>query len=170
MALMVVRRKRHGDVFHTLVDDDVFEEIAALTWYVCEIGPNRRPYVLRAVPEGAEYLHRRLMGLTAGARKRGDHRLVDHKNTNSLDNRRANLRIRDFSGNAQNRGANKNSASGERGVCWDKQARKWVAAHQYRGSRWKKLFATRDEAVVAIRAQHAACELLEAQRWAALDG
>ncbi len=49
--------------------------------------------------------------------------LVDHKNTNKLDNRRKNLRLTNKVGNGQNR-----SDLGEfRGTCWHKRTKKWRA-------------------------------------------
>ena len=45
--------------------------------------------------------------------------IVDHKNGNTLDDRKENLRKTNKSGNCKNRkGANKNNTSGYRNVCW----------------------------------------------------
>ena len=69
----------------------------------------------------AVYMHRILLDAPAGVE-------VDHINHNPLDNRRSNLRLTTRSENMQNRrGPNRNSASGIRGVSWNKAAGKWQA-------------------------------------------
>lgn len=51
--------------------------------------------------------------------------LVDHKNRNTLDNRKQNLRPVTTAQNNANRAANKNSGSGFKGVSWSKVAKRW---------------------------------------------
>jgi AP2 domain-containing protein len=55
------------------------------------------------------------------------HELVDHENTNTLDDRRHNLRLASPSQNARNRGKTNKSTSGYKGVSWNKRSNKWVA-------------------------------------------
>ena len=72
---------------------------------------------------------------------------VDHINQNKLDNRKVNLRIANKSLNAINSKSRKDNTSGYRGVCWDKQAKKWRS--QFRFNKKKilnKLFNTPEEA------------------------
>jgi hypothetical protein len=53
---------------------------------------------------------------------------VDHKNHNTLDNRKSNLRISTNSLNQQNqKGLKKNNKSGIRGVHWNKRGKTWEA-------------------------------------------
>ena len=68
------------------------------------------------------YLHRWVMSVA-------DRRVyVDHRNHNTMDNRKENLRLADNSANMHNRrGSQKNSKSGLLGVCWDASKRKWLS-------------------------------------------
>lgn len=68
---------------------------------------------------GRDLLHRRIAQPSKGE-------CVDHINGDKLDNRRSNLRLCDESQNAANRHAVL-SKSGLKGVCWEKQTRKWRA-------------------------------------------
>ncbi len=56
-----------------------------------------------------------------------DDRVVDHRNCNSLDNRRANLRFATHAENMHNRRKRKNATSQYIGVFYRKDTRKWVA-------------------------------------------
>lgn len=58
-------------------------------------------------------------------------KIVDHKNSNTLDNRKSNLRVVADSNNSKNRkGKNKNNTSGYRNVCWNKNINKWIVQMQ----------------------------------------
>jgi hypothetical protein len=64
-------------------------------------------------------LHRILLNLT-------DSKIfVDHKNLDTLDNRKINLRECNNSQNMSNRGKQKNNTSGYKGVFWSKEKNKW---------------------------------------------
>jgi hypothetical protein len=58
--------------------------------------------------------------------ERGDKRVVDHINHNTLDNRRSNLRICLQGQNARNRRKDKDNTSGYKGVSRNKQNGKWI--------------------------------------------
>jgi hypothetical protein len=67
------------------------------------------------------YLHRYIMGVT-------DSRvIVDHKDGDGLNCQDGNLRICTTSQNGMNRGKQSDNKSGYKGVCWDKNKRKWMA-------------------------------------------
>ena len=73
-------------------------------------------------------LHRIIMGAPEDF-------VVDHINRNPLDNRRDNLRIVTQQENCMNLTISKNNKSGVPGVCWDKDANKWVAKITYKYKR-----------------------------------
>lgn len=83
---------------------------------------------------------------------------VDHKDNDTLNNRRTNLRAVTHSQNQQNRrGAQRNSTTGVRGVSWNKTARKyqarvWVNGQQIQVGMFTDLDAAR-EATEASRAR-----------------
>lgn len=69
-------------------------------------------------------LHRLLVGAVLG-----DGLVVDHRNGDTLDNRRSNLRVTDVRGNATNITRSKNQRlGGFKGVSWNKNAGKWSAS------------------------------------------
>lgn len=53
--------------------------------------------------------------------------VVDHKDTNSLNDAWGNLRLATRVQNSQNKSMHKNNTSGIKGVCWDKSTGKWRA-------------------------------------------
>jgi hypothetical protein len=65
-----------------------------------------------AVTSDLQYLHRHLCSL-----RKGHSQQVDHKNRNSLDNRRQNLVVTTNSGNQRNTGLSRNNSTGVKGVC-----------------------------------------------------
>lgn len=81
-------------------------------------------------------LHRLITNAPAGV-------LVDHRNRNKLDNRRANLRVADRSTNGMNRSAQLNNTSGFKGVSLHKKTGRWRAyITVHKKTRHLGLFAT----------------------------
>lgn len=52
---------------------------------------------------------------------------VDHRDRNTLNNRKSNLRKCNTSENISNAGLKTSNKSGHRGVCWSKTENKWIA-------------------------------------------
>jgi hypothetical protein len=97
--------------------------------------------------------HRVIFALTYGRWPVGE---VDHRNQSKADNDIENLREATRAQNQQNRGANRNSASGLKGVSWSKLNKRWhvtikVDGHSiHRGS-----FNTKEAALQASLAAQA---------------
>lgn len=108
-------------------------------------------YAIRArSPKGSGpviRMHREILPVPAGT-------AVDHVNGNGLDNRRCNLRPATARENQRNRGLQRNSTSGYKGVCFDKSRRRWLAHIKVNG---KFINLGRfDDAIVAAMAYDAA--------------
>lgn len=117
--------KRDGTVrAHVLVDDDMVDEVQRWCWQIDGWGYVRRNRYVAGT--GGKYetllLHRVVLGL-----ERGDERVVDHVNRDTLDNRRSNLRIVTVAQNGQNVSAQRGSSSRFRGVSWDSRRKRWLA-------------------------------------------
>jgi hypothetical protein len=111
--------------YEVLIDDEDYEFIKAHNWQVgC---PSKLPYfwfAKRNKEKRNHYaLHRLLLNAPEGS-------VVDHINGNTLDNRKANLRITDWKGNARNHCLASNNTSGYRGVIYSKSKNRWRAVIQ----------------------------------------
>ena len=74
----------------------------------------------------------------------------DHKNRNTLDNRKENLRPATQHENVMNKGLQKNNVSGVTGVGWIKKLQKWRARITYNEKEiYLGLFANKDDAIKA---------------------
>ena len=63
-----------------------------------------------------------------------DGKIVDHKNHNTLDNTRANIKVIADKHNSTNRKTrNSNNKSGYRNVSWSKSSEKWIIQLQING-------------------------------------
>lgn len=102
-----------------IVDDDDFEWLSQWKWCY---HPTRHGYALRGVktPERKTkliYMHNVIMSPPVDF-------VVDHKNLNSLDNQRDNLRLATHSQNSANR-TSSGGSSAYKGVSWRKSRRRW---------------------------------------------
>jgi hypothetical protein len=104
-----------------LVDDDDFERLSGHKWCAAR-DRSGNFYAVRHIPgprwQKTIYMHREVCPQGAEG---------DHRNRNTLDNQRRNLRPATHAQNAQNTGRLKNNTSGFRGVYWEKQVNKWRA-------------------------------------------
>lgn len=101
-------------------------------------GGGRRPYIS---------MHREIMGLV-----KGDKREVDHMNGDTLDNRRANLRVvKGRHEQMQNMASNRGSTSRFCGVSWSREKRKWKTQVKFEGrNRFLGYFKTEEAAAQTV--------------------
>jgi hypothetical protein len=114
-------KRRNGDIFEVKLDIDDLEKLIeyGYSWHVMWDENNKSWYARQSVAvqnddetwtSRVNFLHRWLVGATEN-----DH--VDHRNQDTLDDRRKNLRVTTRDKNAANRkGANSNSSTGVRNV------------------------------------------------------
>ena len=76
---------------------------------------------------------------------------IDHKDGDKENYSLSNLRIADRQQNTSNRGAQSNSKTGVKGVCWDKSKNKWHAQIKLGGKLIRKRFVEFDDAVEFAR-------------------
>jgi hypothetical protein len=88
-----------------IVDPDDHEELSRFRWRLNQVSsnPGKQGYAVRTavLPDGRtryQAMHRQIMGLWFG-----DPEEVDHRNRDTLDNRRANLHIVTHAENMRNR-------------------------------------------------------------------
>jgi hypothetical protein len=104
-----------------IVDDQDRERVAGYKYHWA------RGYAVRNVYEDGKWkqpsrkipLHYDVMG------EPPDGKVMDHRNGNTLDNRRKNLRWATPQQNAQNHGLSRRNNSGRTGVFWRERLRKW---------------------------------------------
>lgn len=94
--------------------------------------------------------------------------VVDHKNNDSLDNKRSNLRYTTRTINAVNRKQHKNNKSGTRGVFWHEEQQRWHASAQLSHiTHFLGSFKTELEAKHAVEAFWSEQQLLQEYKTAA---
>lgn len=105
----------------TVVDDKDFSKFAIFRWYA-EKHSHGHYARRRNEKKKLVYLHRIIMNANRN-------QIVDHKNRNTLDNRKSNLRFCSPSQSSQNK-KQTGGSSKYKGVSWDKFNRKWKAQIQ----------------------------------------
>lgn len=138
----------------TLVDDGDFEKFNKVKWYATWDCNNKNFYARRSGPRDKNrkqhpvMLHRIILGLNDPNIK------VDHKNRETLDNRKQNLRICTNSQNSANRkGPQINSTSGFRGVSWRQDTCKWWARISVAGKNKNLGFFTKKSEAISAYAK-----------------
>lgn len=115
-AVAIPLRAKDGTVrAFTFVDRADYEWVSEHRWFLKRAAGDRIGYAARSVridgKQQTEFLHRRILGL-----ERGDRREGDHRDRNSLNNQRSNLRVVTHAANGQNTSGRVGRTSKYRGV------------------------------------------------------
>lgn len=107
--------------------DEADADLAGLKWRVLKwkdlIYARKTYYVDKK--QKTLHMHRVILERVLGrSLKKGEY--VDHKDHNTLNNCRSNLRLASNSENQMNKRLQGNNTSGHKGVCWLKREGKWV--------------------------------------------
>lgn len=112
------KKEKTGEI---MVDHNDYYDLKQYSWYIDIInGQERVKGHLKIC--GNVQLGRFLMKCTVG-----DNTKVDHVDSNTKNFQRANLRVTNAKGNAENRSSNKNSTSKYVGVSFDRDRNKWMS-------------------------------------------
>ncbi len=112
-----------------LVDDDMYEELNKYKWHAQYYKPMKSFYAKRNTPMNNKGVRPRLfMHRVIMHPRKEEH--VDHRNHNSLDNQRHNLRICTQQQNLMNKISRANSSSKYKGVAWHKRDKIWNVSIQ----------------------------------------
>lgn len=111
-----------GNNKYVKVDNEDFDKVKDINW--------RLIAGKYAGNDTVGNMHRYIMDCPNGL-------VVDHKNHDTLDNRRENLRVATYAQNIMNTHSSKGSSSEYKGVCWDKSKGKWAV---HIGFNYKKIF------------------------------
>lgn len=115
-----------------LVDDEDFEWLSASKWHAHKDHNTKDTYyAYRKHPEknSTQAMHRIILGISDPTI------LIDHRNGNTLDNQRHNLRICSHAENLRNMKLNSKNTSGFKGVNFLKDSGLWRARITYKGQR-----------------------------------
>ena len=136
---------KHGEI--ALVDDEDYERCQAYSWYV-HYKSKTTFYVAgilikeRRGPTVSCYLHKFIMNAQKGQR-------ADHKDRNTLNNQKSNLRFSTHTQNNQNVGRKSNNKTGYKGIGYLRGAKKWRACIGSSGKRYySDLVDTKEEAAL----------------------
>ncbi len=116
--------RKYKGMYVALVDDEDFERINQYHWSV--VMAKRGKYAASIINQKHIQLHRFLMNPP-------ERMIVDHINHDGLDNRKSNLRLATHAQNNSNVGKYSNNTSGFKGVCWNKNDKKWQAQIGFKG-------------------------------------
>lgn len=158
VTAIIINSPKYGR-FETLISTNKLDRVKEFTnsWFVIYSKITKSFYVYGNTPvvKTKRYivsLHRWITNAQKGL-------VVDHINHNTLDNTDHNLRVVTKDQNQQNRkGAQSNSKSGIRGVCWGKSQNKWKAQINVDGEKvivgYFKTIQEAEEAVKHSREKH----------------
>ena len=130
-TLTTVNRIKLTRGMFTIVDKKDYITLSKMKWYATGSGGggvSRGQYHYAYTKGGKIQMHRLIMGAKKG-------QIVDHKNGDTLDNRRKNLRICSKIQNVQNAKMPITNKSGYKGVCLKKGSNRWAVQIASKGKK-----------------------------------
>ena len=132
------------------VDEEDYPRLSRFKWHAWRSALSRDYYARRNISTNGKrsliYMHRDILGLPVGDKRKVDH-VVPRQ---TLDNRRANLRLATSSQNLQNTRIRSDNSCGYKGVSWIKEKNKYRAEISKDGiRRYLGYFASAREAAIA---------------------
>lgn len=121
-AEIVIESKVHG-IVKVKIDNEYVEKCSKLTWHYAKNKDSK--YIQTRIKGKMIKLHRYIMNID------NSNIIVDHKNRNTLDNRKDNLRVCNYQENSFNKSIRSDNTSGVVGVDYNKNAKKWRAKIKY---------------------------------------
>lgn len=132
---------RNGQKLETIIDTEDLQKLIDLDlcWHVQWFDFTQSYYVATTKQLGNNKSTTiKLHSIIMNAKPR---QKIDHKNHDTLDNRKENLRFITTSQNGTNRkGANKNSGTGHRNVNWGSKRKEYLVQFCKNGERYKWVF------------------------------
>lgn len=124
-----------------MVDDKDFEWLNRYRWHSTHNYAARRQTLVEGA--GISYMHREILEAPKNL-------FVDHRDGNSLNNQRFNIRLCTKNGNEHNTGLRRNNTSGFKGVYKHTTANRYIAQIVFNGKRrYLGSFKTPQEAALA---------------------
>lgn len=122
----IILKDRKGNVFYGIIDTDDLPRLIELDYRWCA---RYHKHVNNYYVQSSQYINGKHVVICLHQyilNHFDDLNIIDHKNQNPLDNRKANLRILTHQNNQRNRKAkNSNNKSGYRNVFWNNGLKKW---------------------------------------------
>jgi hypothetical protein len=118
MAKLIPLHGKHGKGQFATVDDEMYDDLAAHKWYV-RVKKCGGRYIHTTINGKPVYMHSFILEAPKGM-------CVDHKDRDTFNNTRTNLRIASYAENCMNRPSKRNTTSLYKGVSLDPSGR-WRA-------------------------------------------
>ena len=135
-SIQITGEKGRGKSF--LVDNEDYDKVKNFNWHLSYYG-----YPRTQISKKKVLVHRLILGAKVGD-------LIDHKNRDTLDNRKINLHFCNSRQNQVNQKIRIDNKSGYKGVSWYSHKKKWVAELCLFGKKvFCKQFDTKEDAARA---------------------
>lgn len=148
--MFILINNRQQDEIYAQVDAEDYDRMIKYNWHLSSHGYAETKVRVDG-KEKTVGMHRLIMNVPIG-----DARRVDHMNSDTLDNRKLNLRVCTKQQNEFNRKKNANNPAKYKGLTWMKSANKWAARVGHNGKlHYLGCFDSQEDAARAYNAKAA---------------